>query len=188
MTAFSSIPEGFGLETEVVDITARDRAVERCRQVGIRLPTFAELADPPAANDALAGVDPDAADAANLWRVNWFNDASRAGRAAVPEHVVIPPALSGVESPIIMLLGNRFPMIGAHKVLAAYSCLAPRAGDRAVRPHQEPGGVAVHRQLRPRGHRHLQDHGVPGGGRVARGHVGGAVRVAWTGGLLIPPT
>ena len=98
MNTFDSIPEGFGLETEVVDTTARDRAVERCRQVGIRLPTFAELADPPAGDAALAGVDPDAADAANLWRVNWYNDASRAGRAAVPEHVVIPPALSGVES------------------------------------------------------------------------------------------
>ena len=162
MTAFDSIPEGFGLETEVINTTARDRAVERCRQVGIRLPTFAELADPPGTDSALAGVDPDAADAANLWRVNWYNDASRAGRAAVPEHVVIPPALSGVESPIILLLGNRFPMIGAHKVLAAYSCLAPRlvtgqfdpTENRAVWPstgNYARGGIAISKIMGCRG-------------------------------------
>ena len=162
MTAFDSIPEGFGLETEVINSTARDRAVERCRQVGIRLPTFAELADPPSVGSALAGVDPDAADAANLWRVNWYNDASRAGRAEVPEYVVIPPALSGVESPIILLLGNRFPMIGAHKVLAAYSCLAPRlvtgqfdpTENRAVWPstgNYARGGIAISKIMGCRG-------------------------------------
>ncbi len=162
VTTFAGIPEGFGLETEVISTTARDRAVQRCRQVGIRLPTFAELADPPALGPAATGVDPDAADAANLWRVNWFNDSSRAGRAAVPEHVVIPPALSGVEAPIIMLLGNRFPMIGAHKVLAAYCCLAPRlvtgqfdpTENRAVWPstgNYARGGIAISRIMGCRG-------------------------------------
>ena len=163
MTAFASIPEGFGLETEVINTTARDQAVERCRQVGIRLPTFADLANPPKAGAGLSGVDPDTADAANLWRVNWFNDASRAGRAAaVPEHVVIPPALSGVESPIVMLLGNRFPMIGAHKVLAAYCCLAPRlvtgqfdpTENRAVWPstgNYARGGIAISKIMGCRG-------------------------------------
>ncbi|WP_420639067.1 pyridoxal-phosphate dependent enzyme [Candidatus Poriferisocius sp.] len=162
MTAFAGIPEGFGLETEVVNATARDRAVQRCRQVGISLPTFAQLADPPPPGQALAGVDPDAADAANLWRVNWFNDGTRAGRAAVPEHVVIPPELSGVASPIVMLLGNRFPMIGAHKVLAAYSCLAPRLvtgqfdpeTNRAVWPstgNYARGGIAISKIMGCRG-------------------------------------
>ncbi len=37
---------GFGLETDVVDTGARDRAVERFRTAGIALPTFAQLADP----------------------------------------------------------------------------------------------------------------------------------------------
>ena len=90
------------------------------------------------------------------------HDASRAGRAAVPEHVVIPPALSGVESPIILLLGNRFPMIGAHKVLAAYSCLAPRlvtgqfdpTENRAVWPstgNYARGGIAISKIMGCRG-------------------------------------
>ena len=162
MTALPSIPEGFGLETEVVDAVARDRAVQQCRQAGIRLPAFAELANPPAPDRASAAVGPDDADAANLWRVNWFNDASRAGRAEVPEHVVIPPALSGVDSPIIMLLGNRFPMIGAHKVLAAYCCLAPRlvtgqfdpTRNRAVWPstgNYARGGIAISKIMGCRG-------------------------------------
>ncbi len=126
MSLISNIPEGFGLEAEVIDAPTRDRAVQRCSEVGLRLPTFAELANPPAPAMDLTGIDPDAAHPANLWRVHWFNDASRQGRVKVPGHVVIPPELSGVESPIIMLLGNRFPMINAHKVLAAYACLAPR--------------------------------------------------------------
>ena len=44
----------------------------------------------------------------------------------VPEHVVLPPELTGVDARIVVALGDRFPMIGAHKVLAAYGCLAPR--------------------------------------------------------------
>ena len=31
-----------------------------------------------------------------------------------------------MKAPIVVLLGGRFPMIGAHKVLAAYACLVPR--------------------------------------------------------------
>ena len=44
----------------------------------------------------------------------------------VPEHVVLPSSLTGVDSPILVVFGDRFPMITAHKVLAAYACLAPR--------------------------------------------------------------
>jgi len=40
--------------------------------------------------------------------------------------VVLPESLTGVKAPIIVVFGERFPMITAHKVLAAYGCLAPR--------------------------------------------------------------
>jgi len=119
-----------GLETEIVDREVYDNSVERFRSARIVLPTFAELADPeriPAeVVAALAGVDPDAPDPRNLFRVHWYNDAGRRGRAAVPEHVVLPASLTGVRAPIAVALGDRFPMITAHKVLAAYGCLAPR--------------------------------------------------------------
>jgi len=39
---------------------------------------------------------------------------------------VLTKELTGVDAPIVVAFGDRFPMIGAHKVLAAYGCLAPR--------------------------------------------------------------
>ena len=148
-----------------VDV-ARRHAVRLFAERDVRLPTFAELADPariaPEVAAALAGVDPDAPHPRNLFRVHWHNDGSRRGLAAVPEHVVLPPSVTSAPSPIVVLLGDRFPMIGAHKVLAAYACLAPRiaAGrfdptlDRALWPSTGNycrGGVAISRILGCRG-------------------------------------
>jgi cysteine synthase A len=139
-----------------------ERARDRCREAGVPLPRFAELADPSLVPDSirarLASVGPDDPDPLNLFRVNWFNDAARTGTVDVPEHVVLPRELTGVETPIVVALGDRFPMIGAHKVLAAYGCLAPRivAGgfdpteDRAIWPSTGNycrGGVAISRLM-----------------------------------------
>ena len=93
---------------------------------------------------------------------NWFNDATRTGQAAVPVHVELPEALTGVKARIVVAVGALFPMIRAHKVLAAYACLAPRlvAGrfdptrQRAVWPSTGNycrGGVAISRILGCRG-------------------------------------
>ncbi len=152
-----------GLYDAVVDPAVRDRAAARFRERHIRLPTFGELATPeliPAS--VLSGVEPDDCHPANFFRVHWFNDAARTGRVEVPQHLEIPPELSGTEACILMLLGNRFPMIRAHKVLAAYACLAPRvvAGafdptrDRAIWPstgNYARGGVAISRIMDARG-------------------------------------
>ena len=124
----------FGLERTLIDTDAYQHAVKRFREEGIALPTFAQLADPstipPAIQAALAGVDRNGRDARNLFRVHWHNVGASAGtdagQAEVPEHLVLPPSLTGVDAPIVALLGNRFPMVRAHKVLAAYACLAPR--------------------------------------------------------------
>jgi cysteine synthase len=155
-----------GLEREIVDEAVLGRAAERCRSLSVTLPTFAELADPdriPAATlERLATVDPDAPDPANLFRAHWFNDGSRAGRTAVPDHLVLPPALTGVEAAIVVALGDRFPMIRSHKVIAAYGCLAPRivtgqfdpTSQRAVWPSTGNycrGGVAISRIMGCRG-------------------------------------
>ena len=121
---------GHDTETTIADRGAYDRAVAHLKAARVALPTFAQLADPARIPEpvraSLAAVDPDAADPRNLFRVHWFNDAARTGRVAVPEHVVLPEALTGVPSPIIVALGDRFPLIRAHKVLAAYACLVPR--------------------------------------------------------------
>jgi len=128
------------------------------------LPTWTELAEPGGTSDIphLSAIDPDAPDAANLWRVHWFNDADRTRRSQVPAYLVLPSELTGVDSPIVVLIGRHFPMIGAHKVLAAYACLVPRLvtgqfdpeRDRAVWPSTGNycrGGVAISRILGCRG-------------------------------------
>ncbi|MBM3471513.1 MAG: pyridoxal-phosphate dependent enzyme [Armatimonadetes bacterium] len=155
-----------GLERELVDRTVYERAVGRFRDAGIVLPTFAELAEPsriPARiQKALSGVDPDAPHPLNLFRVHWFNGANRTDRVASPEHIVLPKALTGVDARIVVALGDRFPMIRAHKVLAAYGCIAPRiitgqfdpTAHRAVWPstgNYARGGVAISRIMGCRG-------------------------------------
>jgi cysteine synthase len=153
-------------DPEIVDAHVLERTVARFRDAGIGLPTFAQLADPgrvrPEVQGRLAGVGPDDAHPLNLFRVHWFNDAARTGFASVPEHVVLPPELTGVEAKIVVALGDRFPMIRAHKVLAAYGCLAPRlvtgqfdpTRNRAVWPSTGNycrGGVAISRLMGCRG-------------------------------------
>jgi cysteine synthase len=146
--------------------TADVGALERFREAGIVLPTFDELAEPTTIageiRDALADVGPDEPHPLNLFRVHWYNGADRRSMVHVPEYVVLPSALTGVEAPIVVALGDRFPMIGAHKVLAAYACLVPRvvAGGfdptrhRAVWPSTGNycrGGVAISRIMGCRG-------------------------------------
>jgi cysteine synthase len=118
-----------GAVTTLADREVRDRAARWLGRAGVRLPTFAELADPglipEARRTALRSVDPECLHPANLFRMHWYNDWSRAGVAAVPCHLAFSPALTGVRTPIVMVLGSFFPMIGAHKVLAAYGCLIP---------------------------------------------------------------
>ena len=155
-----------GLESHIVDRHTYERTVARCAERRIVLPRFAELANPGSVSEEvvakLRAVDPDAPDALNLFRVHWLNDASRRGRAEVPDHVVLPSTLTGVRAPIAVLLGDRFPLIAAHKVLAAYACLAPRlvtgqfdpVAHHALWPSTGNycrGGVAISRILGCRG-------------------------------------
>ena len=157
---------GAGITPRVVAPTVRDRAARWLGRTGARLPSFAELAHPsriPAARiAALGGVDPDRPDPANLYRLHWYNDRWRRGFAATPAHLLLPAALTGVRAPIVVALGGSFPLIGAHKVLAAYGCLIPRLvtgrfdpeHDKAVWPSTGNycrGGVAISRILGCRG-------------------------------------
>jgi cysteine synthase len=152
----------FGLADRVIDKEALGNSVRRFREQGIVLPTFAQLADPSSiAGDAVSGVDKNAPDPKNLWRVHWYNDLA-GRRIDVPDHVVLPKSLTGVDSPIIVVFGDRFPMITAHKVLAAYACLAPRVvtgkfdptRHRAIWPstgNYARGGIAISRIMASRG-------------------------------------
>lgn len=149
-----------GLFADVVDEAALTNTVQRFKERNIVLPTFAHLADPTTARqvgaDTLGSVGPDDPDPRNLWRVNWYNSADRVSRSDVPRYLEVPSELTGVDARILIALGNSFPMIRAHKVLAAYACLAPRivtgafdpTMDRAVWPstgNYARGGVAISR-------------------------------------------
>ena len=56
----------------------------------------------------------------NLFRVHWYNDAARHRRPRPRSHRAAPRA-DRCRGPIVVALGDRFPMIRAHKVLAAYA-------------------------------------------------------------------
>ena len=156
----------FDFPTRVDDVATRRSAVAHLRSKGVRLPTFQEMAEPSSVprgiRAGLGKIDADAPHPANLYRVNWFNDLKRTGQVSAPVFIELPKALTGVNARIVVALGGLFPMIRAHKVLAAYACLAPRlvAGrfdptrQRAVWPSTGNycrGGVAISRILGCRG-------------------------------------
>ncbi len=152
----------FGLADRVVDDGSLANSIRRFAERGIALPTFAQLADPASIEASKVGdADPQGPDARNLWRDHWYNDLA-GGRVEIPEHVVLPPELTGVPSPIVVVFGDRFPMVTAHKVLAAYACLAPRIvtgqfdpmTQRAIWPstgNYARGGIAISRIMASRG-------------------------------------
>lgn len=156
------LQDQLGLAGHVVDAESLSRSVQRFAAQQIVLPTFSQLANPHTIPASITeGVDKNAADARNLFRVHWYNDLD-GNRVEVPDHVVLPSSLTGVEAPIIVMFGDRFPMITAHKVLAAYSCFVPRVitgqfdptRHRAVWPstgNYARGGIAISRLMNSRG-------------------------------------
>ena len=100
------------------------------KQKGIVLPTISELQNPHLIDTDIKNkvfkTDKDAMDPANLFRVHWFNKSDHSNFLDVPEHIVLPDEFTGIEAKIIVNLGRYFPLITAHKVLAAYGCLLPR--------------------------------------------------------------
>jgi len=107
----------------------RKKNVQRCKEKGILLPTFAQMRDPAKipssvknelSNIGLWDVHP-----RNLFRVNWHNEpVERGGGFGEVNYLEIPRAITGTRARIIGLAGKWFPT-GAHKVGAAYACLAP---------------------------------------------------------------
>jgi cysteine synthase len=160
--ARSELVKALGLEREIVDRGVYERTVERFKDRRIAVPTISELTHPETipsnVRAALESVGPDDAHPLNLFRVHWYNDDARTGLSSVPAHVVLPKELTGVQAPIVVLLADRFPMIGAHKVLATFGCLAPRVVTGQFDPTRHKaiwpstgnycrGGVAVSRVM-----------------------------------------
>ena len=142
--------------------TIVSKTSEYFKKKGIILPKISELTNPHSINEnvvkKLKVVNKDVIDPLNLFRVHWFNNRDHSGFSKVPEHIVLPNEITGVEAKIIVNIGRIFPLIAAHKVLAAYGCLLPRIlnGDFDYSKHKAVwpstgnycrGGVAISRIL-----------------------------------------
>lgn len=107
-------------------IVAKNAA--RCKDRGIILPTIKQQIFPETIpqeiKDRLKPIGLWDVNPLNLFRISWKNDI-KTGLFGAPNFLEIPSEISGVKARIIGLVGKYFPT-GAHKVGAAYGCLAPR--------------------------------------------------------------
>ena len=107
-----------------------NKTAKRCKERGIVIPTFAQLRDPskiPAeVKSRLKNVAMNDTDPANLFRITWKNEpVEKGGGFNQGNWIEFPSELTGVDARIVGLVGRHFPT-GAHKVGAAFGCLAPR--------------------------------------------------------------
>ena len=135
---------------------------EYFKKSGVILPKISKLCNPDSIDEdiknKLRSIHKDAMHPLNLFRVHWFNNRDHSSFSNIPEHIVLPSEFTGVEAKIIVNIGRLFPLITAHKVLAAYGCLLPRIlnGDFDYSKHKAVwpstgnycrGGVAISRIL-----------------------------------------
>jgi len=118
------------LTDKIVNPAARQKAVERFREKGIVLPTFAQMRNPELVpekiKEQLKTIGLWDLHPANLFRITWKNQpVPKGGLYGGVNYIEIPSEITGVKTRIILLVGKYFPT-GAHKVGAAYGCLAPR--------------------------------------------------------------
>ena len=107
-----------------------EKAIARYREKGIILPTFAQMQNP----QLIPGIIMDKLKHIGLWdlhplnlfRLTWKNEPKASGGLfGPPNFIELPKALTGIDARILVMLGKWFPT-GAHKVGAAYGCLAPQ--------------------------------------------------------------
>jgi cysteine synthase len=112
-----------------VNEAQRKRNIQRCREKGILLPTYAQMRDPSKVPDIvkkeLAGIGLWDVHSRNLFRVTWHNEPKESGGLfGGVNFLELPSSLTGTKARIVGLVGKWFPT-GAHKVGAALSCLLP---------------------------------------------------------------
>ncbi len=118
----------------MIDLTvnekALERAVKRARERNIIIPTFKQMQDPglisAGIKERLQRIGLWDLNPLNLFRITWHNEPTpHGGGFGGINYLEYPSELTGVEARIITLVGKWFPT-GAHKVGAAFGCLAPR--------------------------------------------------------------
>ncbi len=118
----------------MIDLTINeatlDAAAERAKERNIVIPTFAQMRDPNLVPERIKTELSDIGlwdlDPHNLFRITWHNEPVAHGGGYGPVNSFeLPSELTGVDARIVVLEGKWFPT-GAHKVGAAFGCLAPR--------------------------------------------------------------
>lgn len=118
------------ITNSIVNPQVLEKAVNHYREKGIILPTFAQMQNP----ELVPGTIKDKLKSLGLWdlhplnlfRITWKNEPKASGGLfGKPNFIELPKTLTGIDARIIVMLGKWFPT-GAHKVGAAYGCLAPR--------------------------------------------------------------
>ncbi len=118
------------LVDKVTNEKALENAVLRFKERGIILPTFEQQRNPDLVpqkiKDKLKNVGLWDINPLNLFRITWKNEpADKGGLYGNPNYIELPKEITGVDARIVLMIGKWFPT-GAHKVGAAYGCLAPR--------------------------------------------------------------
>jgi cysteine synthase len=114
----------------IVDEDIRQRAIARFREKEIIMPTFDQMKHPDRIPEIirskLHGIGLWDKHPLNLFRITWKNEPVETGGGfGRVNFLELPKSLTGVDARIVLLIGKWFPT-GAHKVGAAYGCLAPR--------------------------------------------------------------
>lgn len=108
-----------------------ENTIRRCREKGIIIPTYRQMADPGLIPDKIrqalqAGIGLWDLNPLNLFRITWKNEpVEKGGGFGGVNYLELPPELTGVEARILVLLGKYFPT-GAHKVGATFGPLVQR--------------------------------------------------------------
>lgn len=116
--------------SKVTNEKALQNTVARFKERGIILPTFKQQENPELIpgkiKDQLKNIGLWDLHPLNLFRITWKNEPKASGGLyGGVNYIELPKELTGVKARIVLLIGKWFPT-GAHKVGAAYGCLAPR--------------------------------------------------------------
>jgi len=128
-----------------IDLTVHpdrlERTIQRVRERNIIIPTFEQMRDP---NRMPNKIKEELKDIGlwdlhprNLFRITWHNEPKpHGGLFGGLNFMEFPESLTGTPARIIALVGKWFPT-GAHKVGAAFGCLAPRLVTGQFDPTQQ---------------------------------------------------